>query len=534
MASININDEVPYNQYVASQGNDTFAYTFPIFSSDEMEAYRTPNGFDPDDSADILVFGTDYTLTGIGTSGGNVVLTTASFPNGADAGDIITLTRKTNQQRTTQFTNGNQITADVLNEQLNSLVMMVQDVRRYALSLSPTYQNSETIAAKDLELPILSARQLWMMNATNTGITPVSFSDPDGCSTLRSELASDQSGSDGALIVGFDSSVVGGTTVHDELDRLISTAPPIADNINIVKNATDATKQIKFDASAITTATTRTITMPDKDVDLGHVSVIGDIKPNNGTSMPGWLQMGSGSIGNASSSGTARANADTEELFTHLWDNYPDATCAVSGGRGASAAADFAANKNIALPPNAHFLTPPGTLSFALAITSVDDSTDELTLASTERLWHGAVVQFTTSNTLPGGLTTSTDYYVQVVNDTTIKVATTSSNLNAGTFIDIADTGIGNHNLTLTSITFTKGALGGQPEATLTEANLAGHTHSYAALRTVNGGGYPLETTASNGEIQSLNTGDKGSDEAFSIVNPYLAVTHWIYGNIGN
>ena len=54
-------------------------------------------------------------------------------------------------------------------------------------------------------------------------------------------------------------------------------------------------------------------------------------------------------IGNGSSSATERANADTSDLFSFLWTNLADAQAAVSGGRGASAAADFAANKTITL-----------------------------------------------------------------------------------------------------------------------------------------------------------------------------------------
>lgn len=69
------------------------------------------------------------------------------------------------------------------------------------------------------------------------------------------------------------------------------------------------------------------------------------------TSAPtGWVRANGRTIGNASSSATERANADTSSLFTFLWTNYSDSVCAVSSGRGASAAADYAANKSIALP----------------------------------------------------------------------------------------------------------------------------------------------------------------------------------------
>ena len=43
---------------------------------------------------------------------------------------------------------------------------------------------------------------------------------------------------------------------------------PIADSTAVVKDPTDATKQVRIDAGAITTSTTRVITMGDRDVDL--------------------------------------------------------------------------------------------------------------------------------------------------------------------------------------------------------------------------------------------------------------------------
>ena len=70
-----------------------------------------------------------------------------------------------------------------------------------------------------------------------------------------------------------------------------------------------------------------------------------------GTTAPtGWVLSAGGTIGNASSGATTRANADTSDLFTLLWNSLADGQAAVSGGRGVSAAADFAANKTIALP----------------------------------------------------------------------------------------------------------------------------------------------------------------------------------------
>ena len=62
----------------------------------------------------------------------------------------------------------------------------------------------------------------------------------------------------------------------------------------------------------------------------------------------GWVRANGRTIGNAVSGASERANADTADLFAHLWEADPLLT--VSGGRGANAALDFAAGKTIELP----------------------------------------------------------------------------------------------------------------------------------------------------------------------------------------
>ena len=73
------------------------------------------------------------------------------------------------------------------------------------------------------------------------------------------------------------------------------------------------------------------------------------------TAPTGWLAANSDTIGSASSNAT-HASADYAALFTVLWDNWTNTALPIltSGGaastRGASAAADFAANKRLPLP----------------------------------------------------------------------------------------------------------------------------------------------------------------------------------------
>jgi hypothetical protein len=120
-----------------------------------------------------------------------------------------------------------------------------------------------------------------------------------------------------------------------------------------IADTTDNTKVLEFDASGITTGTTRTLSAPDQD---GQIALRADVlaRMPTGTQLngyyaslpPGFVWAAGKTIGSAASAATERANDDTLPLFTNLWLlNF-----GVVGGRGASAAADWAANKQLTLP----------------------------------------------------------------------------------------------------------------------------------------------------------------------------------------
>lgn len=84
-------------------------------------------------------------------------------------------------------------------------------------------------------------------------------------------------------------------------------------------------------------------------VDPTTILQTGQIVPMYGTgAISGFVRANGRTMGNASSGATERANADTAALYAFLYN--ADVNLAVSGGRGASAVADYAANKTIALP----------------------------------------------------------------------------------------------------------------------------------------------------------------------------------------
>jgi len=115
-------------------------------------------------------------------------------------------------------------------------------------------------------------------------------------------------------------------------------------------DATSPTKRVKFDVSGVTAGQERELKVPDYNITLGNWST-GDVKLTFKTAADtGWVLMNDGSIGSAASGATTRANGDTVALYMLLWDNVINTWAPVSGGRGANAAADFAANKTLTLP----------------------------------------------------------------------------------------------------------------------------------------------------------------------------------------
>lgn len=105
--------------------------------------------------------------------------------------------------------------------------------------------------------------------------------------------------------------------------------------------------QVSADNILVVGASAGTGTPPTVDA----TTVFGtlDLKARYGTGAhTGWVRANGRTIGSASSGASERANADCQDLFEELW--AADANLSVSTGRGASANADWVANKNIALP----------------------------------------------------------------------------------------------------------------------------------------------------------------------------------------
>jgi hypothetical protein len=115
----------------------------------------------------------------------------------------------------------------------------------------------------------------------------------------------------------------------------------------------DIASQAEAEAGAINTKTMTPLRVAQAIAALVEASETGfstgDVKLTlKNVADSGWIMANDGTIGSASS-GAGFAHADAEDLYLLIWNNVSNTYAAVSGGRGASAAADWAANKAMAL-----------------------------------------------------------------------------------------------------------------------------------------------------------------------------------------
>jgi hypothetical protein len=155
--------------------------------------------------------------------------------------------------------------------------------------------------------------------------------------------------------------------------------------------------------------------------DMNSIVPIGVPLPffGNASNLPAdHLILDGSTIGDGSSGATARANADTQTLFTLLWNSIANAelTIQTSGGspttRGASATADFVAHKRMPLPDlRAYTLGgyKSGDANFGTLGKAVGEAIHTLTTTEIPSHHHGGLPSST--STSYGGVSGGQSYY---------------------------------------------------------------------------------------------------------------------------
>lgn len=169
MPSILIQDLSPRDQYTATNAQTVFVYSFTLFDETDIEVYRRNSAsVDADDYTQQIQLNIDYTVDLVGST---ITLLSACSP-----GEIITIIRNMPDERLNLYTNGTVITADALNTDAESQVLLIQQNSMYDTILAPHYNKSAIIddanpLGGDVILPVLEANEIWVKDPTNNFIT---------------------------------------------------------------------------------------------------------------------------------------------------------------------------------------------------------------------------------------------------------------------------------------------------------------------------------------------------------------------------
>ncbi len=255
----------------------------------------------------------------------------------------------------------------------------------------------------------------------------------------------------------------------------------------------------------------------------------GDIKAGYLFSAPAsWVPMNDGSIGNVGSAASIRANQDTFQLYKTIWDAVSNTWAPVSTGRGATAQADFVANKTLTLPKALGRVLMGQNAVFGTNLTfTAVAATDLITVSSTATLPTGTpVLVSNTGGALPVPLVANTPYYVINVSPTTLKLAREVNEAQSNIPIDLTTAGTGTNTL-LSAL----GASFGEGRHTQTVAELAVHSHP-----PLGGTGFDIAVpgtgsgnfVAGTQNTAAGTTGATGSSTPFNIMQPSSFMNYYI------
>ena len=190
--------------------------------------------------------------------------------------------------------------------------------------------------------------------------------------------------------------------------------------------------------------------------------------------------------------------------------------CPVAGGRGANAAADFAANNALSIPRmGGRSFINQGTPKFD-EIFTVNPVTDEVTITASatsgeflKQIFIGTRIQVSSTGTIPAGLLPApTDYYITDIVGSVFKLSPDTKDATDGTkFVPIGDVGVGVHTILIQYLDITAGESYGENTHVLSRQETAPHIHNIIPANVATAGVGSL-VAFDDGSAAGSDTGD--------------------------
>jgi len=244
----------------------------------------------------------------------------------------------------------------------------------------------------------------------------------------------------------------------------------------------------------------------------------------------GWVPLNDGTIGNASSNATTRANLDTFPLYNMIWTAMQASQIYAPMYNSAGAAVaytdpitDFTAGNQLSLTKGLGQViagTSPLIPSAKTYTVNTGVSTSILNVASSVEFGTATpVVLQNSGGAAPTGLVVNTLYYAIYVTATTMRLATTIHNALNNIFLTFSTNGTGTN--TIQVLGNTLGLAKGEETHLQTAAEVGVHTHTPGSGTVfVNGGAGAFQIGAGAGVDTSATTGNNAGGTPFNVVQP--------------
>ena len=480
------------NRSTANGTATVFPYTFRIVDETHVEVLI---------DLTVKTVNVDYVVSGVGDSGGGNI----TFFSPPANNSIVTRLRKQPASQTSDYQNAESFPAERIERDYDKLAMQVQQIKE-VLHRMLALPKSSALVDQGMDVPTVGA---FARGKSGGGID---WATPTNAGALSSPVGISDGGTGATTAAGARTNLlIQGTTAQQGVLELATDAETVTGT-----DVDRATTPSGVAAAIAAAAAAPQFTTGDVKMTLKTVAD------------SGWVLMDDKTIGNGASGATGRANADTADLFELIWDNVIDTWCPVSGGRGGSGAADFAANKTITLPKTlGRALAGYGTGTVVASGTDSDvdiGAANSLTVTSNNTKWiTGMAVVFTLGSGTITGLTSGNTYYVIRSSATLVQLASTLANAQNGTAIDLTAKSSPVWTITHTYTARVLGeAIGEQSHAqSLTE--LLSHTHIVGSTATAESG-----TEVGHDDISAAGavaSAARGGNVAMNITNPTLYLT---------
>jgi microcystin-dependent protein len=174
---------------------------------------------------------------------------------------------------------------------------------------------------------------------------------------------------------------------------------------------------------------------------------------------------------------------------------------------------------------------PTTTLHFQAS--DVDTGNDTIRVPDLKFPSQGQKIRLTTTGTLPTGLSAGVDYFVIRASSTTIKLASSQANANAGTAIDITGAGAGVSQIEFTNDSYANiGKQGGEENHGESITEMPAHAHPGTTNTMFSGasGFLGLATGSGSSTFQAAytNIASQGGNTQHNNMQPYIVVSYII------